>query len=154
MERNEGQIADSQDLAKQVLSWITCTKRPLTTSELQDALAVEIGRPEPKLEDMVSACAGLVTVDKESDIIRLVHYTTQEYFERKQNRWFPEAQRDIARTCIRAARVPINSATRRHSSSSDFVVIMPRSLSNISFVSDRFSNGSSSMNERKEASSE
>ena len=46
MERIEEQAANSQGLAKQVLSWITCTKRPLTTSELQHALAVEIGEPE------------------------------------------------------------------------------------------------------------
>jgi hypothetical protein len=45
-------------------------------------------------------CAGLVTVDEESDIIRLVHYPTQEYFERTQSTWFPNAQRDIATTCI------------------------------------------------------
>ena len=38
----------------------------------------------PEIEDMVSVCAGLVTIDEESNIIRLVHYTTQEYFERTQ----------------------------------------------------------------------
>lgn len=70
-------------MAMQVLAGITYAKRPLTTIELQAALAVEIGEPEfdpetmPDLADMVSVCAGLVTVDEESDIIRLVHYTTQ-----------------------------------------------------------------------------
>jgi ankyrin repeat protein len=106
MERIESKIADIKELAKQVLSWITCARRPLTTSELQNALAVEIGEPEldkenlPALEDMVSVCAGLVTVDEESDIIRLVHYTTQEYFERTWIDWFPDVQRDIATTCV------------------------------------------------------
>ena len=106
MERIEGQIADSQELAKQVLSWITCAKRPLTTSELRHALAVEIGESDldednlPEVEDMVSVCAGLVIVDKESDVIRLVHYTTQEYFERTWISWFPNAQRDIATICV------------------------------------------------------
>lgn len=33
-------------------------------------------------EDLLSVCAGLVVVDKESGIIRHVHYTIQEYFER------------------------------------------------------------------------
>jgi hypothetical protein len=33
---------------------------------------------------------GLVTVDKQSNIIRLVHYTAQEYFERNQSTWFPK----------------------------------------------------------------
>jgi ankyrin repeat protein len=106
MERINGQKLGFRELATKVLSWITCAKRPLTTSELRCALAIKVGKPEldqgdlPQLRDMVSVCAGLVTVDEESNIIRLVHYTTQEYFERTQMTWFPGAQRDIARTCI------------------------------------------------------
>ena len=88
MERIVGQEGGLRELAKKVLSWVTCAKRPLTTLELQHALAVEIGTSEldeenlPEIEDMVSLCAGLVTVDRESNVIRLVHYTTQQYFER------------------------------------------------------------------------
>ena len=106
MERIRGQVKDQEELAKQVLSWITCAKRPLTTSELQHALAVEVGESAldeenlPQIEDMVSVCAGLVAVDKESNIIRLAHYTTQEYFERTHNQWFPNAETDITQICI------------------------------------------------------
>lgn len=106
MKRIEGQVADSHMLAKQVLSWITYAKRPLTTLELRHALAVEITESELdednllEIEDAISVCAGLVTVDEESDIIRLVHYTTQEYFERTRNSWFPNAQNYITMTCI------------------------------------------------------
>jgi hypothetical protein len=77
-------------LAEKVLSWITCAKRPLTTSELQHALAIVVGDSKlnednlERIEIIVSVCAGLVTVNEESRIIRLVHYTTQEYFERTQ----------------------------------------------------------------------
>ncbi|KAI5865298.1 hypothetical protein GGS23DRAFT_594839 [Durotheca rogersii] len=104
MDRIEGQVGDQAELAKQVLSWITCAKRPLTTLELRHALAVEAGASEldednlPQIEDMVSVCAGLATVDEESGIIRLVHYTTQEYFERMQKHQFPNAQTDITTT--------------------------------------------------------
>jgi hypothetical protein len=52
------------------------------------------------IADMTSACAGLVTVDEESTVIRLVHYTTQEYFEQTQNRWFENAETDITIICI------------------------------------------------------
>jgi hypothetical protein len=51
-------------------------------------LAVEVGESEfdeenlPEVAYMVSLCAGLVTIDKISDIVRLVHYTAQAYFER------------------------------------------------------------------------
>lgn len=49
---------------------------------------------------MTSLCAGLVIVDKQSHVIRLVHYTTQEYFERIRINQFPNAQAEIARTCL------------------------------------------------------
>ncbi|KAL4939348.1 hypothetical protein BDV06DRAFT_225090 [Aspergillus oleicola] len=105
MERIQGQVPDQREMAKQVLSWITCAG-PLTTWELQHALAVEIGQPYldesnvSDVEDIVSVCAGLVIVDEQSNIIRLVHYTAQEYFERTWTEWFPDAQQNIAATCI------------------------------------------------------
>jgi hypothetical protein len=54
----------------------------------------------PEIEDIISVCAGLVTVDQESNIIRLVHYTTQESFEWNQVTLFPNSQTDIAMTCV------------------------------------------------------
>ncbi|KFZ02007.1 hypothetical protein V500_00505, partial [Pseudogymnoascus sp. VKM F-4518 (FW-2643)] len=106
MKRIEGQLDGDEKLAKQVLSWITCARRPLTTVELAHALAVELRELEfdkenlSPIEDIVSVCAGLITVDEESAIIRLVHYTTQEYFERTQKRWFPDAETNIATICV------------------------------------------------------
>ncbi|RYP80241.1 hypothetical protein DL769_002543 [Monosporascus sp. CRB-8-3] len=105
MERIEGQREGFRSLAKKVLSWIVCAKRPLTTLEVQHALAVKVGDHEldmdnlGEVEDMISVCAGLVTVDKETGIIRLVHYTTQEYFERTQSKWIPDAQTNITTIC-------------------------------------------------------
>ena len=91
MERIQGQVRDQRKLAEEALSWITCAKRPLTALELRNALAVELGESEfyednmPDLEDIISACAGLVTTIARSpgDVIRLVHATAKEYFERK-----------------------------------------------------------------------
>lgn len=87
MERINGQKEGFQNLVIKVLAWIICIKKPLSTSELQHALAVKVGEAEldrgnlPQIEDIVSVCAGLVTIDEQSNIIRLVHYTTQDYFE-------------------------------------------------------------------------
>ena len=106
MEQIEGQLEDQEKLAKRALLWITFAKRPLTTTELQHALAIEVGQPEldednlPEIEDIISFCAGLVTVDAQSGVIRLVHYTTQEYFEQTQKHWFPDAETDITNTCV------------------------------------------------------
>jgi ankyrin repeat protein len=54
----------------------------------------------PDSEDIVSVCAGLVVIDQESALIRLVHYTTHDFFERTGNTWVPDSQLHIARTCL------------------------------------------------------
>ncbi|KAF2022678.1 ankyrin repeat protein, partial [Setomelanomma holmii] len=106
LQRIEGQLENDRKLAKAILSWITFAKRPLTTAEICCALAVESDETEldpenkPDVEDLVSVCAGLVVVDQESAVIRLVHYTTQEYFERTSSYFNPAAQLLIAKTCL------------------------------------------------------
>ncbi|EUC30471.1 hypothetical protein COCCADRAFT_46890, partial [Bipolaris zeicola 26-R-13] len=106
LQRIDSQSKVDCELARKVLSWITLAKRRLTTAEICCALAVEPGEDEidPENmhtpEDLVSVCAGLVAVDQESDIIRLVHYTTQEYFERTGNVWNPGGHVYIATTCL------------------------------------------------------
>ncbi len=106
MKRIEGQYEERAQLAKQTLSLVTFTRRPITAVELQHALGVELGEDEldednlPQIESIVSICAGLVAVDKKSDIIRLVHYTTQEYFNRTREKWFPNAEADITKICV------------------------------------------------------
>jgi ankyrin repeat protein len=106
IDRIDGQEHDDCTLAKQVLSWISYARRPLTTKELCHALAVETRDEDfdseniTDVEEILSVCAGLVTVDEESQIIRLVHYTTQEYLESIRENWHPNAQLEIASTCI------------------------------------------------------
>ncbi|KAI0444158.1 hypothetical protein F4803DRAFT_561045 [Xylaria telfairii] len=105
MERINEQPQEEANLAKRVLSWITFAKRPLATKELQHALSVKVGTSGIHEDDllrvnMASMCAGLVTIDKETSIIRLVHYTTQHYFEKSFGRWFPNPHLDITKTCI------------------------------------------------------
>ncbi|KAH7145574.1 ankyrin repeat protein, partial [Dactylonectria estremocensis] len=100
------QDPNGEKLAKQVLGWITCAKWPLLTTELQHALATKSGqkefniRKQPDVDDKVSVCAGLVTVDNKSGIIRLVHNTTQEYLERPQGKWLPDVETEITETCV------------------------------------------------------
>ncbi|KAI1015459.1 hypothetical protein LB504_010921 [Fusarium proliferatum] len=106
MERIMSQSPSHRDLAKRVIAWITCALRPLTVEELRHALAVEIGKARlnrdalPETSIILQVCVGLVTVGESDGIIRLVHYTTQEYFVETENTWFPEAENEITRTCV------------------------------------------------------
>ncbi|RMJ19346.1 hypothetical protein CDV36_000932 [Fusarium kuroshium] len=74
MNRIEDQNKDKRDMAKKALLWITCAKWRLTKPELQEALAVELGETKldqdnlPNMKDVASVCAGLVTIDEDSDI--------------------------------------------------------------------------------------
>jgi ankyrin repeat protein len=107
MQRING-YSNKGELATRVLSWVTCATRPLTALELLHALAVELGEPTfhednlPDLDDVVSACAGLITVtpDPTGDTVRLVHYTAKEYFERQWTCWFSDAHCSIATICV------------------------------------------------------
>lgn len=105
MERIETQRSYMRERAKQVLSWISFAKRPLHKQELQHAMAIEVRKSEldeqniPHIKDIISVCAGLVTIDEKSGIIRLVHYTTHVYFNRTCDRWFPKVEMNIALAC-------------------------------------------------------
>jgi hypothetical protein len=106
MNRIKSQPAKEVQLAKRILGWITYAKEPLTTKKLQQALSITLDSTHPD-EDaetheqiLISATLGIVTVDSKSNLIRLVHYTTQEYIERIRETQFPEAQTVIAKTCL------------------------------------------------------
>jgi ankyrin repeat protein len=93
-------------LAKCVVSWITHSLRPLTALELRTALAVN--ENVTKLSEMtlhlhsethvLSVCAGLVTIDAETSVIRLVHPTAEAYFRDYFTQ--PCAHSAIATTCL------------------------------------------------------
>ncbi|KAJ6790264.1 hypothetical protein PWT90_06580 [Aphanocladium album] len=106
MTRITEQDSAGRVLAEQALAWIVCAKRSLTVSELRHALAVKVDEDnfdktrQPHIKDVISICAGLVTVDENKGTVRVVHYTTQQYLERTQRKWFPDAENDIATKCI------------------------------------------------------
>jgi hypothetical protein len=106
IERIDGQLAEDRSLARRTISWISYAQRPLTTQELCHAQATMPGDRALNndnfydVEDIISVCAGLVTIDEESNFIRLVHYTTQEYFEHIRLEWNPSALEEIASICL------------------------------------------------------
>ena len=94
------------ELGRKVLSWVIHATRPLRVSEIQEALAIEEGDeildPEGLLDtvQLTSFCAGLVIINEQSQLITLIHPTTQEYFETRKETFFPAAHEKIAATCI------------------------------------------------------
>lgn len=101
--------AQSEDLrlaADKALRWIAYAYRPLYVDELGEALAIE---PEgedfdpdaiPDIDLVLEACAGLVIVDEETELIRLVHYTAQDYLDKLLASRFNGAHASIARDCL------------------------------------------------------
>ena len=104
--RVTNQNCDWRSLAEQTLCWLSNSFRQLSLHELQHALAVRTGDTyldEEGLADceqIVSACQGLVTIDQESQIVRLVHYTTHEFFDRNRSRYFPIAHSLMTSVCL------------------------------------------------------
>ncbi|KAJ7041582.1 ankyrin repeat-containing domain protein, partial [Mycena alexandri] len=107
IQRIDAQSDADRKTAHSTITWVANAKRPLTVEELQVALAVKPGmRKVDEEEDLtdieiiLSVCAGLVIVDKESSVVRFVHYTTQEYLDKIQAEKFPGAQTEITRTLL------------------------------------------------------
>ena len=93
-------------LGMNVLLWISHARGSLTVAELSEAMAVQPGhtslnpRRRPSKDMMIECCLGLVTVDRESSSIRLVHYALQEFFRDQRKEIFPSGEDEIAEVCI------------------------------------------------------
>jgi len=85
IERIKAQGGGKSRLGMKALMWITHAERPLGADELCHALAVEPGSTDfsadniPSTSTLVRCCQGLITVDKESSTVRLIHFTLKEY---------------------------------------------------------------------------
>ncbi|SPO02027.1 uncharacterized protein DNG_04700 [Cephalotrichum gorgonifer] len=112
MERIGSQSSDWKVIAMQALVIITCSRRPLAVEELTYALSLDDGDDSddsdtididnvPNIKDIITACSGIITVDKEREIVRLVHKSTQEYLDRKRASLFPDANSSMAKLCTR-----------------------------------------------------
>ncbi|KAJ7181443.1 hypothetical protein C8R43DRAFT_1229329 [Mycena crocata] len=106
MERIDHQSVDDRELAHLVLTWVANTLNPLSVAELCEALAIEPHTtaldPDNLLdiEIVTSVCAGLIIVDEAMSVVRLIHFTTQAYFNKIQSIRFPHAHKTIASACL------------------------------------------------------
>ena len=85
LSRIMAQRGSRSKLGMDVLMWVSYAERPLHVNELCHALGVENGptdldiRNIPTIETLLAYTLGLITVEKSTSTVRLVHYTLQEY---------------------------------------------------------------------------
>ncbi|KAK7052678.1 ANK-REP-region domain-containing protein [Favolaschia claudopus] len=102
MARINSQADGLQKLAHRALMWITNAQRPLSAAELCQAIAIDNGdtclkrEKISEIEMIMSTCAGLVVLDYDESVVRLIHYTTQEWLEQ----YFENSHKQIASTCF------------------------------------------------------
>ena len=144
MDRIKRQAKDDRDLAFNALKWVLHAHRILSIEELRHALAI---RPEIcendidedflcAIEDIVSACAGLIEVEHESKTVRLVHLTAEKYFLHTAEPWFTNAHLDIAKACIEYLCQPVMQNRKHYSSIGELFSLFPLSkyaMNNIAF---------------------
>ncbi|KAH0538033.1 hypothetical protein FGG08_005345 [Glutinoglossum americanum] len=100
------QPPSERDMAHRVLMWIAHAKRPLKIAELLHGLAVRSGEHDFDEDDLpcedllVEYCLGLVRIDPASLVVRLVHFTLQEYFDKNSQSLFPKRNSEITQACL------------------------------------------------------
>ena len=102
--RIQAQPGNKSKLGMDVLMWVSHAERPLHVNELCHALGVEGSidldiQNIPAIETLLACTLGLVTVEKSSSTVRLVHYTLQEYLSHNSN-LFPNPHLMIAEACL------------------------------------------------------
>ncbi|KAH6906766.1 hypothetical protein BKA70DRAFT_1150947, partial [Coprinopsis sp. MPI-PUGE-AT-0042] len=93
-------------LAKAVLVWVLHASRSMTMEELEWAVATspdthkfEASRRVPGTT-LLSLCGGLITLEEESRLVRLVHYTAKEMLEGFLHEAFPHPHSLLASICM------------------------------------------------------
>ena len=97
---------------KQLLSYINTGTRHLTHAEMRIALSITPGNAalDPEafcyLESIVDSCAGVVIVEPESQLVRFVHATFQEYIARKGASLGLDVETDLSALCLTYLQMP------------------------------------------------
>ena len=105
VERIKEQDEGKSRLGVAVLMWVIHAERPLKADELCHALAVELGSKDfnagdtPLISILVGYCQGLITVDKETSTVRLIHPTAKEYLSTRTD-IFSKPHSAMAEICL------------------------------------------------------
>ena len=104
LSRMKDQPGNRSKLGMKVLMWVSHAERLLQVDELCHALgaegSIDLGIGDiPAIETLLACSLGLVTVEKSSSTVRLIHYTLQEYLSNNSN-LFPNPHSTIAEVCL------------------------------------------------------
>ncbi|CAF9930458.1 MAG: hypothetical protein GOMPHAMPRED_005659 [Gomphillus americanus] len=103
MERISSQ--DRDGLAIDALTWIIYAARPLKILELRHALGTKANTSEfdesflPDSDDILDACCGLIRIENESEIVRLIHRTAVEYLKGDGVKWLKDGHAKLSDVC-------------------------------------------------------
>jgi len=92
-------------LGMAALMWAFRCERPLRSEELRYALGVELGAEDftidnvPSLRTILGCTLGLVTIEKNTSTVRLLHFTLRHYLEQRPT-IFVTAHSMMAETCL------------------------------------------------------
>ncbi|KAK7031953.1 ankyrin [Favolaschia claudopus] len=93
-----------QEIAQSALVWVANARRTLTALELCEAIGIEPGVTKRNKDNItgikviIPLCMGLIILDEQSSLVRLVHFTAQDYLDKVQSQKLPSAHFQIARS--------------------------------------------------------
>ena len=106
IERISNEPRNRQQIAMQSLMWVSHARSPLRIIELQHALATQVGDSKFDEDNLLQAklivdcCSGLIVLDNESSIVRLVHHTLQDFLQARQQPHFANEETQITKICL------------------------------------------------------
>lgn len=96
-----------KDLAGRAIACAMACYRPLGVEELRHAVSIKSSTKDinnhdlDNLQAILNACAGLLQVNKFTNVIQLAHYTTQQYFEGLEDpEWFDLYRNYLGEACL------------------------------------------------------
>lgn len=73
-----------KDLAKSILTWATCSFRPLSTAELHTAIEIDINDEIDNIEKSITSCCGNLAYVDARQKLQLIHLTARDFLMNKE----------------------------------------------------------------------
>jgi hypothetical protein len=102
---------DDLRFARRILGWVLHAQRILTISELQGALAIEIGVASFNPQDMTTAeeiiltCGGFLDHNEDSNLVTFSHETVSPFLQEHELMSLP-SHSELCRTCLTYLQLP------------------------------------------------